>query len=159
MALVRLVYYSRNRLGPDRDAVADQMAEILAHSIAKNRLHGITGAMIVDRNWIVQVLEGRQAAVTATYDRIAADPRHADIVLADTRATDERRFPYWWMAAAAIEPDMDDLVRRWCEDGDFDPSRLSPRRLVDLTEAVVAAYMERSPAPPRRRAGDPRPHA
>ncbi|RAI42222.1 BLUF domain-containing protein [Rhodoplanes roseus] len=145
MSLLRVVYYSRRRVDQDQDASADQMADILAASIAKNRLRGITGAMIMDRRWFVQVLEGRSADVTAAYERIAGDPRHSDIVLADSTPIDERRFPYWWMAGAAIEPQMSDLVRRWCEDTEFDPSRMTPRRLVDLTEAVVTAYMERPP--------------
>ncbi|NVO16357.1 MAG: BLUF domain-containing protein [Rhodoplanes sp.] len=150
MSFLRLVYYSRNRLGSDPDTVADQMADILSASIANNRMHGITGAMMVDERWFVQVLEGRTGPVTAAYERIAADPRHSDIVLADQTVVDERRFPYWWMAGAAIEPDMSDLVRRWCEDGEFDPTRMTPRRLVDLTEAVVTAYMSRTPEPPAR---------
>lgn len=150
MSFLRLVYYSRNRIGGGRGAVADQMADILSASIANNRMRGITGAMMVDDRWFVQVLEGRTEPVTAAYQRIAADPRHSDIVLADQQITDERRFPYWWMAGAAIEPDMTDLVRRWCDDGAFDPSRMSPRRLVDLTEAVVTAYMSRTPEPPAR---------
>lgn len=159
MSLLRLVYYSRNRLDGDRDAVADQMADILQTSIANNRLRGITGAMIVDRRWFVQVLEGRTASVTAAYERIAADPRHSDIVLADQRVVDERRFPYWWMAGATIEPDMTDLVRRWCDDGDLDPTRMSGHRLVDLTEAVVTAYTDRPRGMPPRRPGAAQPHA
>lgn len=160
MSLLRVVYYSRQRVGRSRETITDQLADILQASIANNRQHGITGAMIMDHRWVVQVLEGRTSAVTAAYQRIACDARHSDIVLADQTVVDERRFPYWWMAGAAIEPDMDELVRRWCGDDGFDPGRMPPRRLVDLTEAVVTAYMERTPMPVMRRAeASAQPHA
>lgn len=155
MSLLRVVYYSRQRVGRQREAITDQLADILQASIANNRQHGITGAMIMDHRWVVQVLEGRPGPVTTAYQRIACDARHSDIVLADQTIVEERRFPYWWMAGAAIEPDMDDLVRRWCGDEGFDPGRMAPRRLVDLTEAVVTAYMERAPVPTPRGAAQP----
>ncbi|MEP0547857.1 MAG: BLUF domain-containing protein [Rhodothermales bacterium] len=50
----------------------------------------------------VQWLEGPEAAVRATYDRIDADRRHTDVeVLA--RGTRERRlFPHWSMALETV---------------------------------------------------------
>lgn len=152
MTLLRLVYFSENRLGGDDVARQQQMDGILAASIANNRRAGITGAMIHDSRWIVQVLEGRPQDVMSACLRIRDDPRHRDMVVADTIDTEERRFPYWWMASAAIEPDMVDLVRRHSERDTLDPRGMSGRDLIALTEAVVSAYTDRTTPRPSLRA-------
>src|SRR6516164_5399247 len=58
MIIVRLTYYSRNLLdrlgGPIREGIND----ILIESVANNRCDDVTGALIYDKRWFAQTLEG-----------------------------------------------------------------------------------------------------
>lgn len=73
----QLVYYSRNTVqGGDR-AMLINLREIVSASQRNNSRDGVTGFLIFDKTWFVQILEGDKAQVTETYTRIARDTRHS----------------------------------------------------------------------------------
>ena len=73
----QLVYYSRNTVpGGDRQMLTN-LREIVSASQRNNSRDGVTGFLIFDKTWFLQILEGERARVTGTYDRIARDARHA----------------------------------------------------------------------------------
>lgn len=137
MIIVRLTYFSRNRLDRSSGPMADLFSAILATSVANNRRDDVTGALIYDRKWFAQVLEGTEELVSRTFERILRDPRHSDVSLVKMETVTERRFGFWWMAGAACRDDNPELFRQYAEDGRFDPSLMRPDRLGDLIEAVV----------------------
>jgi hypothetical protein len=139
MTIVRLTYYSRNRV--DRAGAPDRIHDILIESVANNRRDDITGALIHDDKWFAQALEGPEAKVTAAFERILRDPRHSDVRLIRMEAVAERRFAACWMACVARSADNADLFRHHCESECFDPQLMRADRLGDLIEAV----MERTP--------------
>lgn len=94
MTLKRIKYVSRfagflNQ--PDIEA-------IVAVSQRNNAARGVTGVMASSGRLFYQVLEGPTEVVDPLYARIAADPRHTDLVL--LRSQDDvpgRLFPRWSM--------------------------------------------------------------
>ena len=146
MIIVRLTYYSRNRIaadprfradrsgGPAREAIHD----ILIESVANNRRDDITGALIHDDIWFAQALEGPETMVSATFERILRDQRHGGVRLIKMQPVAARRFAAWWMACVPRSDDNADLFRHHCEAECFDPQQMRPDRLGDLIEAVVA---------------------
>lgn len=97
MSLVRLAYISTSLLADDPNA-RKRVADILLASRRNNAESEVTGALLAtDRNF-AQVLEGEREAVEATYERIARDPRHKDIVLTLYESIEARRFRDWPMA-------------------------------------------------------------
>jgi hypothetical protein len=97
MSLVRLAYVSTSLLADD-PSERRQVADILLASRRNNTESEVTGALLAtDRNF-AQVLEGEREAVEATYERIARDKRHKDIVLTLYESIEVRRFPDWAMA-------------------------------------------------------------
>ena len=96
--LVRLLYASRKLLP---DAVAErEISGILAVARRQNAPLGITGALLFNGNVFVQALEGSREAVETVFETIQLDPRHADIVVLDVGAVNERAFAGWSMAYA-----------------------------------------------------------
>jgi hypothetical protein len=92
MLLVRSLYYS--------DAVLSGVGDIdaiLDVARAKNAAQNITGILVIDRGRFLQVLEGGRNVVSATLLRIAADPRHRNMRLADFTEVSERRYHTWSM--------------------------------------------------------------
>jgi hypothetical protein len=138
MTIVRLTYYSRNRIERIGAPLHDRIHDILIESVANNRRDDITGALIHDDKWFAQVLEGPEAMVSATFERILRDPRHCEVRLIKMQPVETRRFAAWWMACVPRGHDNADLFRNHCEGECFDPQQMRPERLGDLIEAVVA---------------------
>jgi len=93
----RLVYYSANRLTGSAAEVEAEIGQILATSRRNNDAVGVTGALLFSDGLFAQVLEGPQAVVEATFERIQRDDRHGDVQLLEFTAIDERSFQAWSM--------------------------------------------------------------
>jgi len=89
----RILYISTTRAPHS----AQELDAILATSRRNNAAVGVTGLLVVGGRRFLQVLEGPSEAVTATYERIAADPRHFALVKLDDRTVAERSFGQWSM--------------------------------------------------------------
>lgn len=90
----QLVYISTARVIPTQADLDD----ILTVSRRNNAASGVTGLLVTGGNRFLQVLEGGVAEVSATYQRICADPRHFGCVVLASRSTDHRNFGNWAMA-------------------------------------------------------------
>jgi len=137
MMLIRLTYFSRNRLNEWYGSKDCGIAEILATSVANNLRDCTTGALICDDRWFVQAMEGAESKVSAAFERILRDQRHRDVSLVTMQAVAERRFPNHAMVCVFRDEDNADLFRHYGEDEGFDPRQMRADRLSDLIEAVV----------------------
>ncbi len=90
----RIIYSSRPT---SQDGRADQQA-ILTASRRNNGMDGVSGILWIGGDQYRQLLEGPVDSVAETFERIKADPRHADIVVLDDRAIDAPEFGEWAMA-------------------------------------------------------------
>ena len=141
MSLVRLVYFSRNRLDASRGALAERVSEILSASVANNQRTDISGGLVFSGEWFAQVLEGDRIAVVETFARIQRDARHGDVSTIECRLADTRRFGFWWMAAAGWSARNADLFRQYCGSETFMPCRLDGDAACDLIGAVLQQQM------------------
>jgi hypothetical protein len=123
----RLVYFSENRLPPS--LVAGELESILDRSRQNNVLVGVTGALMFSAGYFVQVLEGAQGAVEATFERIQQDLRHGDVQLVDFSPVEERTFENWSMAYAGRRENASEEMAALGEKSGFDPSRLDGQEL------------------------------
>jgi hypothetical protein len=134
----QLVYYSRNVvLGNDR-AMLTNLREIVSASQRNNSRDGITGFLIFDKTWFIQVLEGEQAQVSTTYTRIARDPRHASATIMDARNVQNRSFPNWTMGGAMRTPEVEEVYLQHGIGSAIDPTRLKSATVVGLALELQA---------------------
>lgn len=91
--MLSLTYFSTATV-PFNDT---DLLALLETSRVNNAAAGITGMMIYHQGHFVQVLEGPEDAVRATYDRIARDTRHRDVSVELEDHVEERGFPDWSM--------------------------------------------------------------
>jgi hypothetical protein len=56
LPLSRLVYFSENQLDPKKGSALSQLSDILSASNRNNKLANITGALVFDDFWFIQVL-------------------------------------------------------------------------------------------------------
>lgn len=97
--MFRLCYISSART-PINASMLDQ---ILAASRRNNRVVGVTGLLVAGGRRFLQLLEGEEAAVRATFARIHKDPRHFACVVIDQRQIAGRQFAHWDMGL--VDPD------------------------------------------------------
>ena len=111
----RLLYISTAR----QPMASGELDTLLKLSRRNNAAVAVTGLLVVGGRRFLQALEGPEAAVRTTYERIARDPRHHAVVkLADSVIT-ERAFARWSMGfqpgatltgASAVADDVAALV-------------------------------------------------
>ena len=75
----------------------DELMALLEHSRRKNEAAGLSGLLLYHDGNLMQLLEGEESQVRATYDRIKKDPRHFGCLLLLTHQVPERSFPDWSM--------------------------------------------------------------
>ncbi len=108
--LYTLSYFSRNNIERNGGDLRTEVQKILACARRNNAQLGITGALLFTANSFIQILEGPQDVVKATFERIKDDPRHRDISLLHFDPLAQRTFPIWSMAfAGSLDPNAPPL--------------------------------------------------
>lgn len=74
---------------------------ILEQSQRNNSAVGLTGLLCHYEGSFLQFLEGEEAAVMATFERIAADPRHTGLIEVCHQPIDSRAFADWSMGVVS----------------------------------------------------------
>lgn len=98
----KVIYASRSAQPATRDVLRD----ILTVSRARNIKSGVTGLLLYSGESFLQLIEGDDEAVTATFGRLRADARHCDIRVLVDEMSAMRVFPDWNMAFAHLEEEQ-----------------------------------------------------
>jgi hypothetical protein len=101
----RLIYRSRSVIAESARKVV--LGQIFSQARSSNKAKHITGALLVSGDWFAQVLEGDQPQVRELYGKIAADKRHDQVTLLETRAPANRIFSRWAMARVSADGEAD----------------------------------------------------
>lgn len=91
--IFRLTYLSK----PAKPFTDEDFDDIETKSLAANSARDVTGLLIVHGDRIMQMLEGREAAVRELYAKIEADSRHTILKVVSTVDDDERLLLTWSM--------------------------------------------------------------
>ena len=128
----QLVYYSRNTVpGGDRQMLTN-LREIVSVSQRNNSRDGVTGFLIFDKTWFLQILEGERAKVTETYNRIARDSRHSSATIMNVQDVANRSFPNWTMGGALRSPEVQEVYLSHGIGGALDPVRMKSTQILQL---------------------------
>lgn len=73
------------------------LTALLAHARSRNTAVAVGGVLLHQAGSFFQVLEGEPAAVEATYERVARDPRHRALLLLLRQTVPQRNFSDWSM--------------------------------------------------------------
>lgn len=91
-------------------AVADfgpaQLLELLRVSRENNARDEITGLLLYKERRFMQLLEGSERAVCATFSRIANDPRHHEPTILLEGSIEQRDFAEWSMGFQDLDGDI-----------------------------------------------------
>jgi hypothetical protein len=87
----------------------EELIAALEHWKARNEAENVSGILIYHEGNILQVLEGEQATVKATFQRISRDLRHVGILPLIQEPIAERQFDEWTMAFRDLTLDSDEI--------------------------------------------------
>lgn len=146
MPMIRLIYFSENLIEPNGRSVLSQLNDVLAASQRNNERDGITGALVFDDRWFLQILEGERAAVWRTLHRISDDERHANVVIAEAAEVEERLFGNWWMGLATRNAETAPLFAPYLRNGLLRPQDMSARAILDLVVRLANVGLSRKMA-------------
>lgn len=116
----------------------EELLAILRKSKTRNPGLGITGVLCFSEGIFLQVLEGGRGAVNRLYNRIATDPRHADVELLSYEEIGERRFAGWSMGQVNMGRLNPALLLKYSESATLDPYAVSGKVSMALFEELVA---------------------
>ena len=138
--LFRLVYRSQLTVAPeDRRA---ELSSILDASRSKNTARDVTGALLVWQDYVVQTLEGEEAAVRALYEKISTDSRHEAVTLLEAEPVESRAFARWSMARVS-DDDQPSGMASLSNRNDGDPPEPShDTREADPVVSAMRGYAQ-----------------
>ncbi len=129
MALVQLSYYSKPVL-PQATALIPMVKDILSVAVPTNGSLDLTGYLMFDKDWFVQVLEGEDAAVMALYSKLLRDKRHRDVALKHKRKIVTREFGGWSMGAVLKSVETSEVLLTHGIGASLDPIKMSHDQIV-----------------------------
>jgi hypothetical protein len=149
-SLYRLVYCSRNVIfqAMPGAVMAEALKAILATARHFNKANNITGALLFTASGFAQVLEGPREVVEQAFERISADPRHADVTVLSFTPTERRSFPEWSMAFSgqALHAAADPLAPVLDDAASAGPRATTGSDVLRLLEKVIQHEDEWVPA-------------
>jgi len=132
MHMSQLIYHSEKQdLGPGG------VDAILETARKENASRYLTGLLMFNRNFFLQCLEGGREAVTTTFCKIAADPRHANVTLISVRQIDARDFPDWTMGyIVSTSEQMRSALLEFQPTEEFNPRLLTSTSAINLMKRM-----------------------
>ena len=140
-------YIPRTNLGAADGKMIPSLNAIMDASIRNNERDGVTGALLADTLWFVQILEGEREKVSAALCRIMRDERHDAVTVMDARSIEARQFGNWWMGLASLKSADAAMLQR-LGIGKFDPRRMTGEQALALAAALADAGLSRRLAQP-----------
>lgn len=122
--LQRISYFSRATVSLD-------LPQLAAHAGAANAKLGVTGLLLSEGEFFLQVLEGPRPHVSELFLRIARDDRHRDVTLIEADTITEACYPNWSMG---LFEHITKSVALWPSNelGKFDPRTMKASTLRDF---------------------------
>ena len=133
--LHRLLYVSRaDAEGRTFEALTE---DVVAVSARNNARVGVTGLLVAFDGWFLQALEGSRQETSATFSRIAKDPRHSVLELISAGPIDARLFGRWSMSARTITPAAAPVLDMLGARGGMNPRELDSAGALRLLLTVA----------------------
>jgi len=127
----QLIYTSKE-FRPMSDA---DLKRIVSRSQIRNRQDGITGFLYYSAGTFLQILEGEEATVRATFARIEDDFRHTISSVLFEGTVEERLFSDWSMEAADPKKTSAIMHAFFQSDRDLDLTKLDEEKAMLLLDA------------------------
>lgn len=111
------------------------LKRIVSHSKTRNQQDGVTGFLYYSGGTFLQILEGEEAVVRATFARIQDDFRHTIASVLVEGPAEERLFSDWSMEVANPKKTSAIMHAFFQSDRDLDLTKLDEEKALLLLDA------------------------
>ena len=143
MKLARLIYISEPLLDHRHGSTVSQLASIMSVARRNNEASNITGALVYDERWFLQVLEGERRSIWHTFSRINEDERHTGCLLVEMTEVRDRLFSNWWMGLATRDSRAAPAFSPFVKDGMLRADLMSAHDVITLMSALARLGLRR----------------
>ena len=135
--LVEMIYASKVAHPLNAHTVTD----ILQAARQFNTRHGLTGLLVFNHQYFLQVIEGDRNQLKRLLPRLMADPRHTDFALIRFATIAQRAYAGWSMGFVAAHAVNRAVLLRHGVSDSFDPCALTESAatalLLDLRDSLA----------------------
>jgi hypothetical protein len=128
LSLYYLIYVSKATQTMSGKALNDLQKQ----SRSFNRSSGLSGCLVYQDGYFMQMLEGKRETVLALMDKVRTDPRHKDVRIVIEGPARRRVFQDWGMALRDLTQETEGI--------DFAPWQRRSFTFADLAEDARACY-------------------
>ncbi|MES2423847.1 MAG: BLUF domain-containing protein [Pseudomonadota bacterium] len=136
--LVEMIYASKVSKPLDSSTVTDILLAARRH----NARHGLTGLLVFNHAYFLQVIEGDRSQLKRLLPRLMADQRHTEFALIRFASIAQRQYSNWSMGFVAAHALNRAVLLRHGVSDSFDPCNLTESAAIallrDLRESLVA---------------------
>jgi len=131
--ILRLTYISRY----NTKNANIEVARILEQARRNNERSGVTGVLVMNENYFLQVIEGARPVINNLLRKLVNDERHFDLEVIDCRAVEER---YWnkWSMKYLTTSDQNKEYFKYSASNEFKPYLMSASQITMLIEKLSA---------------------
>ena len=134
MRLMRLIYHS---VAAEQCGYEEYQA-ILSSARFHNAEAHVTGMLVFGQGRFLQLLEGDDRTINATYNRIVTDSRHEQVRLIEAVPISRRDFSNWSMKAVILDDrpvsEIKTIILRYGSGPEFEPELLTPESARSLIQ-------------------------
>lgn len=131
--LHRLIYVSK----ATKQVSFESIQEICKKSAISNKKLGITGLLIFNRKYFIQLIEGDRSALSQVMFKIYENPLHYDIELIDFSPAESRMFTYFGAKMFAESNVCQELFFRYTSSVDFNPYQINSATAATLVAKLA----------------------
>lgn len=145
MFLSRITFYSRNAIKVGESAGV--IRGILHACSEYSPSSGLTGGLVFNERFYLQVMEGAREQIARQMASIMADERHAGVTLIGMHEIERRDFDGWAVGYAGRTIDAERLFLRYGTVMELDPTRMtgaSAEAFVREFTALDTIYVQRA---------------
>lgn len=163
--LSRLVFYGRTNVKIGESA--GMIRSILAAASEYSPASGLTGGLVFNERFIMEVVEGAREQVSKRLHLLFEDPRIEELTVLAVTTIDKRVFDGWAVGYAGRTIDAERLYLKYSPTVDINPTMMSAAALLDFVRefcALDTLYVQRTglaeqrmPAQPIQQAPPQRP--
>lgn len=137
-AIYQLIYCSRNIVYAQHSEILKAYRDIFEMSRVNNVPLNITGCLLFDNTFFLQLLEGGRQETYSTFKRVERDQRHSHITLIYFAQQDRRLFPHWAMAGSLRTPQQDEIYSKYGVAGLPDPTNVTAQAVQGLASEILS---------------------
>lgn len=114
----------------------DDLKLMFKQAARRNQDHGISGFIVFDGKYFLQIIEGDEVRVNKLYENIVNDKRHSNILLLGTKQNSQRDFKSWYLGYLDEDKVIQDYHKKQTGKTNFLPHQLDYEYALKFLDGI-----------------------